>query len=220
MSRPTLVIANRNYSSWSMRPWVLLTQLGIAFDEVQVMLGDGWEARIAPWSPTRKVPVLVLDGEPVWDTLAITETIAERHPDRGVWPSDARARSVARSACAEMHSGFTALRTAMPMNIRGSYPGCGMSPAVQRDIDRIVALWADCRARFGAGGDMLFGRFSAADAFFAPVVMRFMTYAPALPADAQTYCEAVKRLPSVAAWMAAGRAETEFLAEDEPYAAK
>jgi glutathione S-transferase len=218
--RPTLVIANRNYSSWSMRPWVLLTELGIAFDEVQVMLGEGWDERIARWSPSRKVPVLVLDGEPVWDTLAIAETVAERYPDRGVWPADARARSMARSACAEMHSGFTALRTDMPMNIRGSYPGCGMSPAVRRDIDRIVALWSECRTRFGAGGEMLFGRFSAADAFYAPVVMRFMTYAPALPADALAYCEAVKRLPSVAAWMAAGRAETAFLAEDEPYAKK
>jgi len=220
MSQPTLVIANKNYSSWSMRPWVLLTELGIAFDEVQVMLGDGWDARIARWSPSRKVPVLVLDGDAVWDTLAITETIAERHPNGGVWPADPRARAMARSACAEMHSGFVALRTAMPMNIRGSYPGRGMNADVQRDIDRIVALWAECRARFGAGGDMLFGRFSAADAFFAPVVMRFMTYAPALPADALAYCEAVKRLRSVAAWMAAGRAETEFLAEDEPYADK
>jgi glutathione S-transferase len=220
MTRPVLVVANKNYSSWSMRPWVLLTQLGIEFDEVQVMLGDGWDERIARWSPTRKVPVLMLDGEPVWDTLAIVETVAERYPDRGVWPADERARAMARSACAEMHSGFGALRSAMPMNIRGAYPGCGMSPAVRRDIDRIAALWADCRARFGSGGDLLFGAFSAADAFFAPVVMRFMTYAPELPAAAHVYCEAVKRLPSVAAWMAAGRAETEFLAEDEPYAAK
>ncbi len=161
------------------------------------MLGDGWDERIVRWSPSRKVPVLVLDGEPVWDTLAITETIAERYPERGVWPADARARAMARSVCAEMHAGFQALRSDMPMNIRGSYPGCGMSPAVGRDIDRIVALWAQCRARFGAGGEMLFGRFTAADAFYAPVVMRFMTYAPALPAEAQAYCEAVKRLPSV-----------------------
>jgi glutathione S-transferase len=218
VTRPTLVVANRNYSSWSMRPWVLMTELGIAFDEVQVMLGDGWTERIAPWSPTRRVPVLWIDGEPVWDSLAIAETLAERHP--GVWPEDARARQVARSVCAEMHSGFTALRSAMPMNIRGRHPGCGMSAEVQRDIDRIVAIWDECRGRFGAGGDLLFGRFSVADAFYAPVVMRFMTYAPPLPAAAQAYCEAVKRLSSVQAWMAAGCAETEFLAEDEPYAAR
>jgi glutathione S-transferase len=218
MARPTLVVANRNYSSWSMRPWVLMTELGIAFDEVQVMLGDGWAERIARWSPTRRVPVLWIDGEPVWDSLAIAETLAEQHP--GVWPDDARARRMARSACAEMHSGFAALRHAMPMNIRGSHPGCGMNADVQGDIDRICALWDDCRGRFGAGGDLLFGRFSAADAFYAPVVMRFMTYAPPLPPSAQAYCGAVQRLSSVQAWMAAGRAETAFLAEEEPYAAR
>jgi glutathione S-transferase len=216
--RPALVIANRNYSSWSMRPWVLMTELGIAFDEVQVKLGEGFAERIARWSPTGRVPVLWLDGAPVWDSLAIVETLAERQP--GVWPADARARQVARSACAEMHSGFTALRNAMPMNIRGAYPGCGMSADVQRDIDRIATLWAECRAQFGAGGDLLFGAFSAADAFYAPVVMRFMTYAPALPEPARAYCAAVQRLASVQAWMAAGRAEPDFLAEDEPYAAR
>lgn len=219
MTRPTLVIANKNYSSWSMRPWVLLTELGIAFDEVQVKFGDGWAEGIARWSPTRQVPVLWLDGEPVWDSFAILETAAERWPDRGVWPADARARQVARSACAEMHAGFRALRGAMPMNIRGSYPGRGMSPEVQRDIDRIAALWTGCRARFGAGGDLLFGRFSAADAYYAPVVTRFATYGVALPAAAQAYCDAVQRLASVVAWSEAGRAEPDVIAEDEPYAA-
>jgi glutathione S-transferase len=218
VARPVLVVANKNYSSWSMRPWVLLTELRIAFDEVQVKLGEGFAARIAPWSPSGKVPVLWVDSEPVWDSLAIAETVAELHPDRGVWPADPAARRLARSVCAEMHSGFGALRSAMPMNIRGSYPGCGMSAEVRRDIDRIVALWAQCRARHGAGGDLLFGAFSAADAFYAPVVMRFMTYAPELPDEARAYCDAVKRLASVRAWMEAGRAEPEFLAEDEPYA--
>jgi glutathione S-transferase len=219
MSGPTLVIANKNYSSWSMRPWVLLTELGIAFEEVQVKFGDGWAERIARWSPTGQVPVLWLDGEPVWDTLAILEAAAERWPDRGVWPADARARQVARSLCAEMHAGFRALRGAMPMNIRGSFPGCGMSPEVQRDIDRIVGAWTECRHRFGAGGDLLFGRFSAADAYYAPVVTRFTTYGVPLPATAQAYCDAVQRLASVRAWSAAGRAEPDFVAEDEPYAA-
>lgn len=218
MTRPRLVIANKNYSSWSMRPWVLLTELGIAFDEVQVKFGDGWAAGIAPLSPTRQVPVLWLDGEPVWDSLAIAETVAERWPDRGVWPAAARARQVARSVCAEMHAGFRALRGAMPMNIRGRYPGCGLSAEVQRDIDRIVAIWTDCRARFGGSGDMLFGAFGAADAFFAPVVTRFATYAVALPPVAQAYCDAVQRLASVRAWSDAGRAEPEVIAEEEPYA--
>lgn len=125
MTRPVLVVANKNYSSWSMRAWVLLAELGIAFDEVQVKLGDGFAERIARWSPSGKVPVLWIDGEPVWDSLAIAETVAELHPERGVWPADAAARRLARSVCAEMHSGFGALRGAMPMNIRGFHPGCG-----------------------------------------------------------------------------------------------
>lgn len=219
MSRPTLVIANKNYSSWSMRPWILLTELGIGFEEVQVKFGDGWAEGIKSWSPTRQVPVLWLDGEPVWDTLAIVETVAERWPDRGVWPQAARARQVARSICAEMHAGFRSLRSAMPMNIRGSYPGCGVSPAVQREVDRIVAIWTECRSRFGGEGELLFGSFCAADAYYAPVVTRFATYGVGLPAAAQLYCDAVQRLASVRAWAEAGRAEPDVIAEDEPYAA-
>jgi glutathione S-transferase len=217
--RPRLVIGNRNYSSWSMRAWVLMTELGIGFDELLVKFGDfgaDWRARIAPHSPSGQVPVLWLEGEPVWDTLAITETLAERHS--GVWPDDARARSMARSACAEMHAGFRALRHAMPMNIRGSYPGCGLTDEVRADIDRIVALWGECRSRFGGDGAMLFGGFSAADAFFAPVVMRFATYAPPLPDHARAYCDAVQRLASVRAWCAAAREESDVIPEEEPYA--
>jgi glutathione S-transferase len=219
--RARLIIGNKNYSSWSMRAWVLMTELGIEFDELLVKFGDfgaDWRARIAPHSPSGQVPVLWLDGEPVWDTLAIAETLAERHPDRGVWPADARARRMARSACAEMHAGFRALRHAMPMNVRGAYPGCGLTPEVQRDIDRIVALWAACRDRFGGAGEMLFGRFSAADAFYAPVVMRFATYAPPLPEHARRYCAAVQRLASVRAWCDAARLEPDVIPEEEPYA--
>jgi glutathione S-transferase len=221
VSRPTLVIANKNYSSWSMRPWVLLRGLGIEFDEVQLKFGsDAHRDGIARWSPTGLVPVLWLDGEPVWDTLAIAETVAERWPERRAWPADAHARGVARSVCAEMHSGFRALRGAMPMNIRGAYPGKGMNPDVRKDIDRIVAIWTSCRERFGAGGDLLFGGFGIADAYYAPVVTRFVTYAVELPPVARRYADAVLALPAVREWSAAGRAEPEFVAEDEPYAAR
>ena len=221
MSRPTLVIANKNYSSWSMRPWVLLRTLRIEFDEVQLKFGsDAHRDGIARWSPTGLVPVLWLDGEPVWDTLAIAETVAERWPERQAWPTDARARAVARSVCAEMHSGFRALRGAMPMNIRGAYPGKGMNPDVRKDIDRIVDIWTACRERFGQGGDLLFGGFSIADAYYAPVVTRFATYAVELPQVARHYADAVLALPAVREWSAAGRAEPEFVAEDEPYAAR
>jgi len=221
VSRPTLVIANKNYSSWSMRPWVLLRGLGVEFDEVQLKFGsDAHRDGIARWSPTGLVPVLWLDGEPVWDTLAIAETVAERWPERRAWPAEARARAVARSVCAEMHAGFRALRGAMPMNIRGAYPGKGMNPDVRKDIGRIVAIWTSCRERFGQGGDLLFGRFSIADAYYAPVVTRFVTYAVELPPVARRYVDAVLALPAVREWSAAGRAEPEFVAEDEPYAAR
>jgi glutathione S-transferase len=219
-AKPTLVIANKNYSSWSMRPWVLLRSLGIDFDEVQLKFdSQAWKDGIARWSPSGLVPVLWLDGEPIWDSLAIVETLAERWPDKHVWPRDLRARMVARSICAEMHSGFRALRNAMPMNIRGEHPGKGMSPEVERDIDRIVTNWTIARERFGRGGELLFGAFTAADAFYAPVVTRLATYAVKLPPVARRYADAVLALPAVQEWSASARAETEFYAPDEPYAA-
>lgn len=218
MSRPTLVIANRNYSSWSMRPWVLLRALGIEFDEVQLKFGsDAWRREIARWSPTGLLPVLWLDGEPIWDSLAITEVVAERYPAAGVWPAETPARAHARAICAEMHAGFRALRAAMPLNIRGSHPGKGMTSGARQDIDRIVAIWTGCRERHRAHGEFLFGRFTAADAYYAPVVMRFATYGVALPPVARDYAAAVRRLPAVGEWCAGARAETEFHAEDEPY---
>jgi glutathione S-transferase len=217
-----LVIGNKNYSSWSMRPWVLLRQAGIPFEEVQLKFGerDGGltVVGIEKYSKAGKVPVLVVDGEPVWDTLAICETVAEMHPDKQLWPADARARRMARSACAEMHSGFQALRGKMPMNIRGSYPGKGRTPESMKDIDRVVALWSECREKHGAGGPLLFGKFSVADAFFAPVVMRFRAYAVEVPRVAREYCEAVQALSAVKEWMDAARKEKEFVAADEPYA--
>jgi len=215
-----LVIANKNYSSWSMRPWVLLREAGIAFEEILLKFGDSGPAKgVERYSPTGKVPVLVIDGQPVWDSLAIAETLAERYPEKQLWPADARARRLARSICAEMHSGFQALRSTMPMNIRSRYPGKGLTPESRRDIERIVQLWAACRRDHGAGGALLFGRFSIADAYYAPVVTRFQTYAVSLPPGAQAYCDAVLGLRAVREWMDAARRESEFVADDEPYAA-
>jgi glutathione S-transferase len=215
----TLAVANKNYSSWSMRPWVLLTQAGIPFTEIQLKFSDQGEVGGAEaYSPTRQVPVLIMDGEPVWDSLAICEAVAELFPDKLLWPADARARRIARSICAEMHAGFRSLRSDMPMNIRASQPGKGMSPAVQKDIDRIVAIWQGCRERFGRGGAFLFGRFGVADAYYAPVATRFLTYGVSLPPVAQQYAHALLALSAVQEWMAQARRETEFVRADEPYA--
>ena len=219
-----LVVGNKNYSSWSMRPWVLLRQAQIPFEEVQLRFEDKdgglTVAGIEAYSKARKVPVLMVDGEPVWDSLAICETVAEMFPDKHLWPEAPPARRFARSACAEMHSGFQNMRGKMPMNIRGRYPGKGLTPESRKDIDRIVALWTECRERFGGAGSLLFGKFSVADAFFAPVVMRFQAYAVKVPPVAQEYCEAVKALAAVREWCDGARRETEFVPADEPYATK
>jgi glutathione S-transferase len=218
MPELTLVIGNKNYSSWSMRPWVLLRQAGIPFAEVQLKFdADARAQGVDAYSPTGLVPVLMAGDAPIWDTLAICESVAEMYPQRGLWPADARARQVARSICAEMHAGFRDLRGSMPMNIRDAHPGKGMSPAVRKDIDRVTAIWQSCRKDYGRSGALLFGGFSVADAYYAPVVMRFMTYAVEVPPIAQAYADAVRALPAVQEWMAAARLETDFVAADEPY---
>lgn len=214
-----LVIGNKNYSSWSMRAWVLLRQAGIPFEEIQLKFDENARATgVEYFSPTRQVPVLLLNDAPVWDSLAICETVAEIYPEKRLLPEHPRRRAVARSICAEMHAGFRELRNAMPMNIRASLPGKGMSEAVQRDITRVVDAWCDCREQCGGSGELLFGHFTVADAYYAPVVMRFMTYDVPLPPVARQYVEAVRALPAVAEWMSAARRETEFVAADEPYA--
>jgi glutathione S-transferase len=219
MAHYTLVIGNKNYSSWSLRPWLLLRQAGIPFDEVLLKFHSAeWDQNIARYSPAGLVPVLWVDKQPIWDTLAICEAVAELHPDKQLWPADRRARQVARSISAEMHAGFRALRGAMPMNIRASHPGKGMTPEAARDIARITAIWEQCRKDHGAGGEFLFGHFTAADAYYAPVVSRLRTHAVALPPVAQAYADAVLRLPAMQDWTAAALRETEFVAEDEPYA--
>jgi glutathione S-transferase len=220
MENLTLVVGNMNYSSWSMRPWVLMRHLGIPFEQVKLRFhSQEWDAQIARWSPSRLVPVLWRGEQAVWDSLAIMETLAEWHPGKGVWPKDEAARAFARSVAAEMHSGFRDLRTNMPMNIRASHPGKGMNPAVRANIDRIEALWGEARRRFGAKGPFLFGEFCAADAMYAPVVMRFATYAPALSPESAKYCEAMRNAAGVRAWIEESSKEKEVVAEDEPYLA-
>jgi glutathione S-transferase len=177
-------------------------------------------AGIGQLSPTGQVPVLWIDDEPVWDSLAICEAVAELFPQKLLWPTEPRARRAARSISAEMHAGFRELRRHMPMNIRSKHPGKGRTPAVEADVARIVSIWESCRERFGAGGDLLFGSFTCADAMFAPVAARFVTYELELPPVAQHYAEALLGLPSVLHWRAGALAETEFVPADEPYAAK
>jgi glutathione S-transferase len=220
-----LVIGNKNYSSWSMRPWVLMRQLGIAFDEHKLRLdfgeGSPYRAELARYTPAGRVPVLVLDdGFAVWDTLAIVETLHEHFPDRGVWPVAAPARARARSLCAEMHAGFDALRTHCPMNLEAVLPEAGArvwaaQPALRRDVARIEAMWAD--ALQASGGPMLFGAFGAADAFFAPVCMRLRGYDLPVSGDTAAYAQRVAEVPAVAAWIADALQERDFIAEDEPY---
>ncbi len=220
MAGLTLVIGNKNYSSWSMRPWVLMKQLGIAFDEVKLRFhSPEWDAQIQRWSPSGLVPVLWRGEQRVWDSLAIAECLHEWFPERGIWPADPVARALARSIAAEMHSGFRDLRVNMPMNIRACHPGKGLKPEVQVNIDRIEALWSEARERFGHGGPFLFGAFCAADAMFAPVVMRFTTYGVKLSPVAGEYCEAMRQAPGVRAWVDEALQEREIVAEDEPYAA-
>jgi len=216
----TLVIANKNYSSWSLRPWVLMRAAGIPFTEERLSLAaPDFGARVRAFSGAGKVPVLIDGDLTVWDSLAIAEYLAEKFPDRGIWPAAAAARAQARSACAEMHSGFGSLRAQMPMNVSARLPGRGWNLAVQRDLDRICALWAGLRARHGADGPYLCGAFSAADAFYAPVVFRLNTYAPPLPDDAQAYLRTMLALPAMREWAAEAAREDEFLPEDEPYRA-
>ncbi len=216
----SLVIGNKNYSSWSLRPWLAMQQAGIAFKEILVPLDQpDTQARIAAWSPAGRVPVLIHNDLHIWDSLAIAEYLAEVFPDKGLWPRDAGARARARSIVAEMHSGFAALRKAMPMNCRAHLPGLGATADAMRDIARIIDIWTRCRAEFGAGGEFLFGQFSNADAFFAPVTSRFLTYGVKLPPCADNYVQAVQQLPAMQAWVSAARVEPWVLAVDEPYAA-
>ena len=220
-----LYIGNKNYSSWSMRPWVLMRQSGIGFEEVMVRF-DGFspdsrfKQRVAELSPAGKVPVLVDGALAIWDTLAIAEYLAERFPDRQLWPQDPARRARARSVCAEMHSGFSALRSACPMNIEAHLPEAGAialrdKPAVRADLARMVEMWSGLlRAH---GGPLLFGEFSIADAYYAPVVMRLKTYGLPVPDEIRGYMDRVLAMEGVSAWIEDALKEQDFRDFEEPY---
>ena len=215
----TLYIGNKNYSSWSLRPWLLLRHAGIAFEERRLRLfSDDFAQTVARISPAGRVPVLVDDGFAVWDSLAIAEYLAERFADRQLWPADPHERARARFICAEMHAGFAALRSAFPMNVEAHLPRIRPEPSVRTDVERIDGMWTELRARYAERGPFLFGAFTVADAFYAPVVLRFRTYEPpGLSAATTEYMAAMLALPALRDWIEAACAEHEFLPQDEPY---
>ena len=227
-----LYIGNKNYSSWSMRPWVLLKQADIPFEELLVRFdsfepGSVFKKTLQGVSPLGKVPVLVDDGFAVWDTLAIAEYLAEKFPEKALWPSHPQSRARARSVCAELHSGFSALRSHCPMNIEASLPDIGRliwrdQPGVRADMARLGGMWNELLSaqpeRLPDGdAPFLFGAFGIADAFYAPICMRIKTYGLPLPADLAAYVERVAAAPGVRAWIDEALAEHDFLDFEEPY---
>lgn len=209
---PLLVIGNKNYSSWSLRPWLLLRHFGVGFEELRLNLDTPeFFAGIGQWSPTRTVPVLHDEGLVIPDSLAICEYANERWLDGRGWPADLRTRAKARAAAAEMHSGFRALRTQLPMNCRRQPDRYRWDAAAQSDIDRIQQLWRELRDEFGGEGEFLCGGFGIVDAMFAPVVMRFLGYGVTVDGNARGYMEAMTALPALREWRAAAEAEPEHL---------
>jgi glutathione S-transferase len=212
---PTLVIANKCYSSWSMRPWLLLKQLGIAFDEITVPLDlPDTKARVLKHSPAGKVPILIDGDVTVWETIAIMEYVGEAY-GAPVWPADRKARAMARSIAAEMHSGFSALRSACPMNLGKKFAQKDRGEAVARDVARFGEIVRQAREQFGTGGPFLFGAFSAADAMYAPLVTRLDTYSIALDATTRAYADAILILPAFQEWRSAAMEEEWIVEADE-----
>jgi len=205
MAEFTLVIGNKNYSSWSMRPWIVMKHIGIEFEEVLIPLyRPQSKAEILKHSPSGKVPTLIHRGAAIWDSLAICEYLAESFPNAHLWPQDRAARARARSISAEMHSGFQNLRQTMGMDLRASHPDHKPTPEAAADIERIVAIWNGCREEFGAGGEFLFGSFTIADAMYAPVVTRFTTYGVKLDPVCDRYSRTIWALPATREWRDAG----------------
>lgn len=212
---PTLVIANKCYSSWSLRPWLLMKQLGVAFDEILIPLDlPETKERVLKHSPAGKVPILIDGGATVWESIAIMEYVGEAFGVR-VWPEEREARAMARSVAAEMHAGFTALRSACPMNLGKTYAARDRGEAVARDVSRFSSIVRQARERFGAGGPFLFGAFSAADAMYAPLVTRLDTYSIALDAQTRAYVDAILSLPAFQEWRAAALQESWVVGADE-----
>ncbi len=211
-----LIIGNKNYSSWSLRPWIAMKVAGIAFDEEVISLSaTDFKARLSKVSGTGKVPAL-LDGDVhVWESLAILEYVAEKYPHARLWPADPAPRALARAIAAEMHAGFAPLRRHLPMNMWRPVIPRQLTPEVKANVRRIEEMWIDCRTRYGAGGAFLFGGFGAADAMYAPIVSRFHTYAVEVGEAARAYMAAVMALPAWGEWRAAALAEPWVLPEDE-----
>jgi glutathione S-transferase len=211
-----LVIANKNYSSWSLRPWLAMAEKGVAFRESLIRLDEpGTAAEIARHSPSGRVPVLIHDGLHIWESLAILEYLAELYPDHGFWPRERSARALARSVCNEMHAGFMALRQACPMNLRRPRKPVAVSDGVLANVARIEAIWAQCRATHGKGGPFLFGEFSNADAMYAPVVTRLDTFALPVSAASREYMDAVMATAAFRRWKEAALAEPWIVPSDE-----
>ncbi|MEM6513210.1 MAG: glutathione S-transferase family protein [Pseudomonadota bacterium] len=212
--KPKLVIGNKNYSSWSLRAWLLMSEAGINFEEHRIPLDTpGTKSAIAEFSDAGLVPILAIGDERIWDTLAIAETLNERYPDNQLWPSDASARAHARSVAAEMHSGFPTLRHDMPMNCRAMGRRVHLPDALTRDIDRVFAIWSDCQRRYD--GPWLFGEFSIADAMYAPVVLRFRTYGINIPDAAGYYPQRLLQSEAMQAWLLDAESETEVIEAEE-----
>ena len=212
----TIYIGNKNYSSWSFRGWLMLRHTGADFAEEMIPLDQpNTRTGILRHSPSGRVPAVRHGELVIWESLAIGEYLAEVFPKAQLWPMPGTARAVARAVSAEMHAGFAALRSYLPMNIRSSFPNRGVTPEVQADINRVTALWRDCRRRFGEGGDFLFGQFTIADAMFAPVVSRFRTYRVELEDETQRYAAAVWALPILQEWVTAARNEPTIIEKYE-----
>ncbi|MEN8207403.1 MAG: glutathione S-transferase family protein [Pseudomonadota bacterium] len=211
-----LIIGNKNYSSWSLRPWIFMRHFGVEFRENRVPLfTDTTDRELAPYFSDYKVPVL-RDGDfIIWDSLSILEYLSENYLDSQGWPTDTRARAFARSISAEMHSSFVNVRNELPMNCRKTFHDVALSAGAEKEIERIRQIWQKCRTMFGADGDWLFGRFSIADAMYAPVALRFAGYSIPLTGSEEAYVRTVLEHPAIVEWMAAGRQEKEVIEEDE-----
>ena len=211
-----LHIGNKNYSSWSLRAWLLLMEAGIDFVEHRVPLRTATSAEVLRrLTPAGRVPVLTVDGERIWDSLAIAETVAERWPEKRLWPEHWAARAHARAVCAEMHSEFRALRSSMPMNCRAMGRRVPLGAALTADIDRVFAIWTDCAEQYADRGAWLFGEFSVADAMYAPIVLRFRTYGINLPEAASGYPARLLDSPALQQWLLDAESETEVIDEEE-----
>lgn len=216
MSKLTLIIGNKNYSSWSLRPWVFLKQNDIDFNEKRVALfTDTSNEELSQYNSDFKVPVLVDDGFVVWDSLSILEYLSEKYLESHGWPRDLKARAVARSVSCEMHSSFFNVRNELPMNCRKKFRNLKLSSEAEREIERITALWRQCRNQFGEEGEWLFGNYSIADAMFAPIALRFDGYSIPLEGVAEAYIQSVMQQPSILEWIEAGKVEKEIIEEDE-----